>query len=208
MSPLLLAPLVKGLVLGLSIAAPVGPIGLLCIRKTLTESRAAGLACGAGAAAADAVYGLVAALGLSAATSLLTGHKAALQVVGGLALAWIGARTFLAKPAATAAKVEVTGLVRDFAATFALTLTNPATILSYLAVFAGLGVGLGYSQGEAVVLVAGVFTGSLAWWLFLTTTLSLARRWATPERMAWINRLAGLGLIGFGVWIFAGLFRP
>jgi threonine/homoserine/homoserine lactone efflux protein len=200
----LLDAALKGLILGFSIAAPVGPIGLLCIRKTLSDGPAAGIACGAGAATADAVYGLVTALGLTAVSGLLIQHQTLLKLVGGAALLWIAVRTLMARPAAKAAEIGARSLLGDYAATFALTLANPATILSFLAVFAGLGIGTGAGAWAAVTLVAGVFAGSLAWWFILAGGVSLARRWATPERMVWINRIAGAGLVLFALWILAG----
>lgn len=201
----LLSAGLKGLVLGFAIAAPVGPIGLLCIRKTLNEGPAAGIACGAGAATADAAYGLVAALGLTAVSGFLVEQQTWLRLIGGLALAWIGVTTMLAKPTVKAAEIGAKNLVGDYAATFGLTIANPATILSFLAIFAGMGIGAGGGAAAASVLVAGVFLGSLAWWFLLAGAVSLMRRWATPERMVWVNRAAGAGLVGVAVWILAGL---
>ena len=135
-----LETLLRGLVIGFSIAAPVGPIGVLCIRRTLADGRATGLAVGLGAAAADAVYGAVAGFGLTAVSGLLASHEGLLRLVGGLFLCYLGIRTFLSRPADHAARAGGTGLLGAFAATFGLTLANPATILSFVAVFAGLGI--------------------------------------------------------------------
>jgi len=135
-----LATLLRGLVIGFSIAAPVGPIGVLCIRRTLADGRATGLAVGLGAAAADAVYGAIAGFGLTAVSSLLVRQQGILRLVGGLFLCYLGVRTFLARPADRAARAGGAGLVGAFTSTFGLTLTNPATILSFVAVFAGLGI--------------------------------------------------------------------
>ena len=189
---------VRGLVIGFSIAAPVGPIGVLCIRRTLADGRATGLAVGLGAAAADAVYGAVAGFGLTAISALLVRQQGALRVVGGLFLVYLGVRTFLARPAAEAARVGGAGLLGAFLATFGLTLANPATILSFVAVFAGLGIAGAGSWREAAVLVVGVFVGSAAWWLILSGTVSALRSRLRLDALRWVNRLSGVVLLAFG----------
>ena len=160
----------KGLVIGFSIAAPVGPIGVLCMQRSLERGRVVGLATGMGAAAADAVYGCVAAFGLAAFSAALMSGGNWLRGVGGLFLLWLGVQIFRSHPADKAASAgggaQAGGsLLRAFASTFVLTLTNPMTILSFAAIFAGLGVGTGATRWESGLLVAGVFCGSAAWWL-------------------------------------------
>jgi threonine/homoserine/homoserine lactone efflux protein len=132
----------RGLGLGFAIAAPVGPIGVLCIRRTLADGRLVGFVTGLGAATADATYGAVAAFGVSAVTSLLVGLRLWIHLLGALFLAWLGVRTLLARPAVKAATPTAparAGLLTAWASTVMLTLTNPATIISFAAVFAGLG---------------------------------------------------------------------
>src|SRR5208283_3746709 len=129
--------LIKGVIVGLSIAAPVGPIGLLCIRRSLAEGRASGLLSGLGAATADALYGSMAAFGLTAVSSLLIRERLWIGAAGGVFLCYLGARTFLSPPAAHAGSASRLGLVAAYFSTFALTLANPMTILSFIAVFAG-----------------------------------------------------------------------
>ena len=187
----------QGLVLGVSVAAPVGPIGLLCIRRALDHGALAGIAGGLGTAAADAAYAAVAAFGLTAVSAALTSVTLPLQVAGIAALAWLGLRTLLQPPAPTPAAVGAhTGL---FAQTFFLTLTNPATIISFTAIFAGLGLATGGDARRATALVAGTFAGSLGWWIILSTTVGFARRRMTQRVVIWINRGAGLLLLGFAV---------
>ncbi|MGH7682576.1 MAG: LysE family translocator, partial [Candidatus Eiseniibacteriota bacterium] len=130
--------LLRGIVIGFSIAAPVGPIGVLCIRRTLADGRAAGLATGLGAASADAIYGCLAAFGLTALTSALVGAQTWVRLIGGAFLIYLGAKTLLAKPGDRPAQATASGLVSAYASTFLLTLTNPMTILSFVAVFAAL----------------------------------------------------------------------
>ncbi|MCW5849740.1 MAG: LysE family transporter [Anaerolineae bacterium] len=192
--------LLRGIIMGFSIAAPVGPIGVLCIRRTLAEGRLIGLMSGLGAATADMSYGLVAAFGLTAVSSLLISQTVWLRVVGGLFLLYLGARTFLARPGDRPASAEGRGLAGAYASTLVLTLTNPPTILSFLAVFAGLGLGdTRGDYGAATQLVAGVFIGSALWWLLLSSGVDLFRSRFTPGRLAWVNRLAGLIILVFGV---------
>jgi threonine/homoserine/homoserine lactone efflux protein len=199
----------RGFLLGLSIAAAVGPISLLCIRKTLAHGRLAGFVCGMGAATADALYGCVAAFGLTWASELLVERQLWLRLIGGLFLIYLGARTILngsVRGAAPTAAPDATGLAKSYASTFVLTVANPMTILSFAAIFAGLGLG-GISGGYALaaVLVAGVFAGSGLWWLVLSTGVGLLRSKLGPVVLGWINRASGALILGFGVASLAGL---
>lgn len=190
----------RGLLIGLSIAAPVGPIGLLCIRRTLAEGRAAGFAAGLGAAVADGLYGAVAAFGLTAISAFLLAQQAWLRLLGGAFLCYLGARIFLTPPATEAAAARRGGLATAFGSTLLLTLANPATILSFVAVFAGLGLAGaagGYAAGAATVL--GVFSGSALWWLLLSLGVGLLRDRFDPRALRWLNRLSGLILAAFGL---------
>ena len=190
----------RGLVIGLAIAAPVGAIGLLCIRRTLADGRLVGFVSGLGAATADAVYGAVAALGLTAISSAIVAHQDAVRLVGGAFLCYLGARTALATPAMTAGTGSARGLAAAYGSTLALTLTNPTTILSFAAVFAGLGLGATASDRAAAILtVAGVFLGSALWWLILSGAVGFFRRALTPARLRWVNRVSGAVLVAFGV---------
>ncbi len=193
--------LFKGIVLGLSIAAPVGPIGVLCIRRTLAEGRAIGFASGLGAATADALYGCVAAFGLTAISGALLGGRVWLGVLGGLFLLYLGARTFIAPPAERSADAtRGRGWPGAYLSTLLLTLTNPMTILSFVAIFAGLG--LGESVGNyalAAWLVAGVFLGSALWWLMLSAGVSLLRARFDANALRWVNRLSGGVIFVFGL---------
>ena len=190
----------RGLILGLAIAAPVGPIGVLCIRRTLADGRSAGLASGLGAASADAFYGMAAAFGLALISQVLLRWQDGIRLVGGLFLLYLGLKTLLApvaeKPAGAAAGRRT--LFGYYLSTLALTLTNPMTVLSFAAVFAGLGLSAaqgGYRGG--VWLVLGVFLGSALWWLTLSTAVTLLRTRLTARRLAWVNRISGVIILGF-----------
>lgn len=195
--------LINGAIIGVGIAAPVGPIGLLCIQRTLSEGRLVGLASGLGAATADATYGMVAAFGLVAVSALLVDQRTLLALVGGAMLLYLGVRTILVKPAVETASpaAYATGNVASaFASTLVLTLTNPMTILMFAAIFAGAGIA--QRAGDwfgALLMVLGVFLGSAAWWVLLTTLVAWLRRRITPAAMLWINRTAGLMLVVFGI---------
>ncbi|MCX6017523.1 MAG: LysE family translocator [Chloroflexi bacterium] len=178
--------LFRGLVLGLSIAAPVGPIGLLCIRRTLAHGRATGLASGLGAATADGAYGLIGALGVSAVIGALTGAQFWLRIIGAVFLLYLGVRTMRERPAEREATVSArSGLVGAWASTFALTLSNPMTILSFMAMFAG--VGAPAHGTDAALLVVGVFAGSALWWLTLSTIVGLLHSRFSPARLRLVN---------------------
>lgn len=212
MDPLVL--LAEGLLIGVAIAAPVGPIGLLCIRRTLADGPRHGLATGLGAATADALYGAVAGFGLAAVTDVLLGWEAAFRLAGGLTLLWLGWATFRARPderTADAAASGRTGLLGAYASTVVLTLANPATIVSFAAVFGGLGLaeaGAGDATAAAA-LVAGVFLGSALWWLGLSAGVGVFRGRVTPRATVWINRASGAVLAGFGAAALATLLpRP
>jgi threonine/homoserine/homoserine lactone efflux protein len=192
--------LVKGMGMGLAIAAPVGPIGLLCIRRSLAQGQWIGLATGLGAATADGFYGGVAAFGLTALSDLLVNQARWLGLLGGLFLCYLGITTLLSKPAAEAASVSSRGLLGAYGSTFLLTLTNPATILSFIVIFAGLGlVNPEQDWLSSLAVVIGVFLGSALWWVCLSWGVTFFRRRLTLSGLVWLNRLAGAAIFGFGV---------
>ncbi len=193
----------KGILIGFAIAAPVGPIGLLCIQRTLTRGRWSGILSGLGAASADALYGCIAGFGLTALSELLLAWQTELQTIGGLFLLYLGWRTWRTPPAAEQAQTQPTraGLLGDYLSTLALTLTNPVTILAFLGIFAGLGLATaGQDFAAAIGLVSGVFTGSLLWWLLLAVGVGLLRGRLTPAALNWINRASGVLIAGIGLW--------
>jgi threonine/homoserine/homoserine lactone efflux protein len=194
--------LAKGLVLGFSIAAPVGPIGVLCFRRALDQGFWPAVAGGLGTAVADAAYAAVAAFGITIVSALLFDHQRALAIVGGAALLWLGARAFRARPSERPASAEGRGFAPMFAATFLLTLANPSTILSFAAVFAGLGL-VGATRGGAAagVLTLGVFAGSMLWWILLSGTVSALRTRVPRSALVWVNRGSGLVLGIFGLYV-------
>lgn len=189
----------KGCAIGLSIAAPVGPIGALCIRRSLANGARTGFFTGLGAAAADGFYGAVAAFGLTAVSTFLRQQEMALRIVGGAFLLYLGVKTFLSRPAQEAARSA--NDAGAFASTFFLTLTNPMTIVSFLGIFAGFGFVAASDYVAASLLTAGVFAGSAAWWLVLSHGTALLRSRVTPLWMRRVNQLSGLIILSFGTII-------
>ena len=193
--------LLRGLIIGFSIAAPVGPIGILCIRRTLNGGRISGLVSGLGAATADSVYGCVAGFGLAFISNFLVKQQIWLHLIGGAFLCYLGIKTLLAKPANQAAAARENGLVGDYASTFFLTLTNPMTIISFAAIFAGLGLASTRGNyGSAGVLVMGVFIGSALWWLVLSSGVGIFRKKFNTNSLQWVNRISGVIITGFGLF--------
>ena len=192
--------MVQGLVLGVSIAAPVGPIGVLCIQRTLSKGRLSGFVSGLGAASADAVYGAIAGFGITVISSFLLDYQTGIRLGGGLLLILLGVQSFRAEPAATApATADRQGLASDYGSTFLLTITNPVTILAFVGIFTGLGVGVSGAYTDAAVLVAGVFFGSALWWFVLSIGVGLFRTRFTRSVMRRVNQLAGVLIVGFGL---------
>ncbi len=202
--------LLRGMVIGLAIAAPVGPIGVLCIRRTLADGRAVGLATGLGAATADLIYGAVAGFGLTFVSALLVAEQRWIRLIGGAFLCYLGVRALMSRPPASdvgaVGKAGAADLGSAYATTLGLTLTNPATILSFAAIFAGVGIaGTHGDYGAAAALVAGVGLGSALWWLLLTSGVSLVRGRMGPRGLTWVNRVSGVVLTGFGLAALASV---
>lgn len=197
--------------IGLAIAAPVGPIGLLVIQRTLDHGRTVGLATGLGAAAADACYGAVGAFGVAVVMNALQAARAPLALGGGALLLWLAWRSWAAVPAEHAAEVQAApGLTGSFAATFALTLSNPATILSFIAIFSAMGArqaGPG-NHFTPLPMVAGVLLGSALWWLLLSAAVARLRHRLDLRARRWVGRVSALLLAAFALWQWAGLASP
>ncbi len=194
---------IKGIVIGLAIAAPVGPIGILCIRRTLAYGRASGFVSGLGAATADFLYGSIAAFGLTFISDFLFRESFWLRLIGGIFLLYLGIKTFKAKPdngeGSQPAEIK-TNLLADYSSTFALTLTNPTTVFSFLAVFAAFGVASAKtSYTLAAFLAAGVLLGSAMWWLILSGITSLFKQRLASGGLNMINKISGAVIAAFGL---------
>lgn len=196
----------RSVLMGLSIAAPVGPIGLLCMQRTLQHGPRIGFVSGLGAASADALYGALGAFGIAAVTAAFVALAQPLAAAGALFLLWMAWQLWrgaAARPAATAS--ERPGAWAAYGSVLALTLSNPMTILSFVAIFAGLGGGMARESQAAATMVLGVALGSAAWWLALALGMASLRERITAAWMRTINRAAALMLVGFAGWQLARL---
>jgi threonine/homoserine/homoserine lactone efflux protein len=194
------------MMIGFSIAAPVGPIGVLCIRRTLTKGRRAGFVSGLGAATADAIYGCIAGFGLTVVSGFLVDQQGWIRLAGGLFLCYLGVRSVFAEPAERVGVSQPSGIVGAYGSTFLLTLTNPMTILSFAAIFAGLGLlEVSPDHMASTVLVLGVFVGSALWWFALSGFAGLFRERFDVRALRWVNRISGIVVAAFGLTALAGL---
>ena len=203
-----LFPLLKGIAIGFAIAAPVGPVGVLCIRRALADGRGAAFVAGLGAAVADTFYGAVAAWGLTLVIDFLTNHRTVLSLIGGLFLIGLGWHTMRARTEMLATPDTRIGLVRDFVSTFLITLTNPATILAFMAVFASVtAVHMRHPMSfDTNLLILGVFLGSAGWWGVLSAVAGSVRSRFNPGWLSWLNRGSGAVLILFGAGVLISAF--
>lgn len=204
----------KGMMIGFAVAAPVGPIGVLCIRRTLVNGIVSGLATGLGAALADTLYGGIAAFGLTFVAVFLQKFGMFIQLLGGAFLLYLGFKIFMQRPKAvdfvTDEKRKIHGLkewIADFFSTFFLTMTNPMTIISFIAIFAGLGL---VEEGDvhyelSTVMVFGVFLGSMAWWSILSGGVGVFRHKLDRKGLRAINMISGMIIGGFGAGVLGRL---
>src|SRR5436190_15290369 len=202
-----LALLLKGVLVGIIIAIPAGPVGVLCIRRTIFHGRLAGFVSGLGASTADAVFGIIAGFGLTVISDLLLGYQTWLRLGGAGFLLYIGISAFAADPLrGTQSQRDPEDLLADYASTFVLTITNPITILAFLAIFAGIGLsGAEATLGRAAILVLGVWLGSLVWWAALSFGAGLVRLSFERRHLVWINRGSGGILVVSGVALIGSL---
>jgi threonine/homoserine/homoserine lactone efflux protein len=197
----------KGLAFGFVLAATVGPMWVLCLRRTLAYGAAAGLASGLGIAVADGLYGAVAAFGLTAISGFLLAHSFWIGLAGGAFLVYLGVKTLVFVPEANGETAEPASHARAFLSTLGLTLANPPTILAFVAIFAGLGLAASVDYAAAALVTLGVFLGSAAWWLVLAASAGALRARLGPPLLRAINIVSGLTILGFAAWQFVHLLR-
>ena len=197
--------IINGFIFGLVLAAPVGPVGVLCVQRTLSEGRMHGLLSGLGAAVGDAIYGAIAAFGVSAVQLWISDHQVSLRTIGGILLLLLAAKTLILRPnrknQKNVGKLHTENLLQDFVSTFLLAITNPITILTFAGLFVTLGsTDVGDSVNNAALLVFGVFIGSALWWFALAFTANLARPYIDGGYQKWVSRISAAILISFGVY--------
>jgi threonine/homoserine/homoserine lactone efflux protein len=198
----------KGLVFGFILAAAVGPMWVLCFRRTLASGALVGLVSGMGIATADGIYGAIAAFGLTAVSGFLLGHSFWIGLMGAIFLTYLGVKALISRPMSLEAeKADRTSLARAFLSTLGLTLTNPPTILAYAAIFAGLGLVSSADYAAAAWIVLGVFLGSAAWWIILAAAAGRLRGRVGPRLARGINVASGISILGFALWQVVELFR-
>lgn len=195
--------LLKGVAVGFVIAVPVGPVGVLCVRRTIFEGRLVGFLCGLGAASADTIFGIVAGFGLTVISDVLLGYQDWLRLAGGLFLVYVGVSALRKRIVrCETPEKSAENLLSAYLSTFALTITNPVTILAFLGIFAGVGfTGAEATLGRAAMLVAGVLLGSLLWWLGISLGAGLFRKSIGERHLILLNRISGgiLTLSGIGL---------
>jgi threonine/homoserine/homoserine lactone efflux protein len=197
--------LLKGLIIGFAMAVPVGPIGIMCIRKTLAEGHSRGLIIGLGAATADTLYGGIAAFGLTFVSEVIASQHLWLSLAGGGLLLFLGVRTFRAKRKDPIVPFDEKGSLGSYISAFLLALTNPLTIFAFVAVFAAFGLGHRIVFMSACILVLGVFTGSALWFLVLGYVATLFRKKLDAGGLRWVNRISGSLIVLSGIAAFVSL---
>ncbi len=194
----------KGLAFGFILAATVGPMWVLCFRRTIEQGALAGFVSGMGIAVADGLYGAVAAFGLTAVSGLLLEYSFGIGLIGSAFLLYLGTKTLLARPTIEQSKINPTGLMKGFFSTLGLTLANPPTILAFAAIFAGLGL-VSSDYGTAALVVLGVFLGSASWWVILAAGAGWLRGRIGPALFRAINIVSGLSILAFALWQLAAV---
>ena len=189
---------IRGLAAGLIIAAPVGPVNVLCIRRTIEKGWKSGIVSGFGAALADTLYGAVAGFSISLVIQFVLHEEFWIRLIGGIILMGIGVAYYFKAPGSLKGS-EDTSANSDFISALLLTATNPTTVLSFLAVLATLGLGRHRPLWQTSSLVAGIFCGSMAWWTILAIGVNLLRGKVTDRTMRWMNRVGGIAIACFGL---------
>jgi threonine/homoserine/homoserine lactone efflux protein len=198
--------IIQGVLIGFVVAVPVGPLGILCINRALAAGALCGLFSGLGVATADALAASIAALGISFVSGFLIKHQIFLRLAGGVFLCYIGAQIYRTKPKPAAAPSDVNGLVNAYATTFILTFSNPVTILSFIAIYAGWHVpSLQGRYFAAALLALGVLIGSAFWWVGLFIGMTAFREKFSLDALVWVHRVSGALMVGFGIAILLSL---
>jgi threonine/homoserine/homoserine lactone efflux protein len=198
--------IIQGVLIGFVVAVPVGPLGLLCINRALAMGAVCGLFSGLGVASADALATLIAALGISFISSFLTEHQILLRLAGGVFLCYLGWQIYRTKPKAQPAPTGVNGLMNAYGTTFLLTFSNPVTILSFIAIYAGWHVpSLQGRYVAAALLASGVFLGSALWWIGLFVGMTWSRGKLSLQTLGWVHRVSGALILGFGLVVLLSL---
>jgi threonine/homoserine/homoserine lactone efflux protein len=198
----------KGLIVGFSLPIPIGPVGILCIRRTLATGKLHGFLTGLSAAVSDMTYSIIAAFGITLVSDFISEHQQWIRLVGGAVLLMLGYRTFRSNSVKEASTKPVIGPALVFFSTFLVTFTNPMALFAYAAAFATIGTeNLARDRQAAALLVAGVFLGSLSWFSLLTSLSRIFKERITVQGLALVNKVAGVLFMLFGMIIlWSGLY--
>jgi len=201
--------LIKGIIVGFLASIPLGPVGVLCIQRTINKGRTSGLFSGMGAATVDAFFALVAALGLTFIINFIEEQQFYIQMIGGGVLIFLGTRIFNTNPIQQIRRhrKKKNKLIEDFISVFFLTLSNPLAVFLFVAAFAGIGVVTSKdSSVKSSLIIAGVFIGATIWWASLTFFVDLFRKKFRLKQLWWINKIAGVLIIVFGIAAMLSVF--
>lgn len=203
--------IIKGISIGIAVSAPLGPIGVLCIQRTMNKGFMSGFISGAGAAAADIVYAIIAGFSITLIKDFLLDNQMPIRIIGGLFLIFIGVKIFMSNPAKQIRKLRAKGnrYFTDFATSFLVTVSNPITIIAFGALFAGFNtVEQGTGTVDIIALIISVFIGALVWWLCLITIVSIFRKKIRLRNLLWINRITGALIVAFAIFVAISAFFP
>ncbi|MCT4614796.1 MAG: LysE family transporter [Marinifilaceae bacterium] len=203
--------ILKGIIVGLTVSIPLGPIGVIIIQKTIQKGRMAGFLAGMGAAVADLFYASVAAFGLGVVMNFIKEQEFYLQLVGSLILAIVGMKIFYTNPVKQlrSHKSSKKGFLEDFLSIFLLTITNPIAVFVFVAIFAGASfINTDSGITNELFLIIGVFLGGALWWYTLSTVINIFRKKFRLKQLFWINRISGIIIAILGVLAFLASFEP
>jgi threonine/homoserine/homoserine lactone efflux protein len=196
---------INGILIGFAMAIPIGPLGIMCIRRTLSNGRIQGLIIGLGAATADMVFSAVAAFGLTFISDILDSQRILIRIIGGSLLFLLGIKTFLTQPRDPKLRIDNTGLIKSYLYSVFITLTNPFTVFAFIAVFATFGLVKGITNFSASALVSGIFIGSFLWFLCLSSAIMLFRKKIDVRGLSWANKIGGVLIIISGLIAIASI---
>ncbi len=201
--------IIKGLSIGIAVSAPLGPIAVLCIQRTMNKGFMSGLVSGLGAATADIIYAIIAGFGITLIKDFLINNQMPIRIIGGLFLIFMGARIFFSNPAKQIRKLRTKGnrYFTDFVTSFLLTISNPITVLAFGALFAGFGtITENTITFNITILITSVFVGAIFWWISLIGIISIFRRKIRLRNLLWINRITGVLIVIFAISVFISAF--
>jgi threonine/homoserine/homoserine lactone efflux protein len=200
----------KGIIVGISVSAPLGPLGILCIQRTINKGFFAGFVSGLGAAVADILYASVAGFGISIIADFLKEHELFIRALGGIIVLVVGFLIFNSNPVKQIRhqKTQKRTYVSDFFSSIVITITNPLTIVFFGAVFAGFGLDESTTLNPILLTLAGIFSGALLWWMSLTIVVNIFRHKIRLRNLYWINKITGIIVAVFGVAVFVSIFFP